>query len=633
MVFLGLNFKSKKSSLMNLRTFVLFGLLLIFTANLHAQKVRLQRIDPPFWWTGMKNKSLQLMVYGANISASKPEILYPGVQLKDVIAVESPNYLFLNLEIADTAEAGSFNIDFYKKKKKVAYFNYELKARDSNSNLHKGFDNSDVIYLLMPDRFANSDTTNDNVEGMLEKANRSNPLGRHGGDIQGIVDHLDYLAELGVTTLWINPLLENNMPQQSYHGYAITDYYKIDPRFGSNSDYKELVQEAHSKGLKIIMDMVANHCGTGYYWNDDLPSKDWYNQWPDFTRSNYRVAMQSDPNASGADKDKMVKGWFDHTMADLNQHNELLAEFLIQNTIWWIEYAGLDGIRQDTYPYSYKDFMAEWMQRISNEYPDFNVVGEVWLDYPSTTAYWLDNVNNTDGYRSHLTNVFDFPLATAIARAFNESEGWSSGTLRLYELLAQDFLYSNPMNIVTFSDNHDGDRFFTKMQEDYRKFKLGMIFLMTTRGIPQIYYGGEILMTGREHDGHGYIREDFPGGWPGDQYNAFNAQGRTEEQEEAYSFMRRLLNWRKTNNAVQWGELTQYLPENGVYVYFRHFEEETVMILLNNISENKEVVLSRFEKDLAGYTTGESVLTSQSFDNLDKLIVPAKSGLIIELER
>ena len=483
----------------------------------------------------------------------------------------------------------------------------------------------------MPDRFANGDPANDDVDGMLEKADRSKSLGRHGGDIKGIVDHLDYLKDLGVTALWINPLLKNNMPKQSYHGYAITDYYRVDPRYGSNEDYKNLVAEAHKRDIKIIMDMVANHAGTGYYWNDDLPSGDWYNQWPGFTRSNYRGITQSDPNAAGSDHEKMVRGWFDHTMADLNQHNELLAEFLIQNTIWWIEYLGLDGIRQDTYPYSYKDFMAEWMERILLEYPNYNVVGEVWLNYPSLVSYWLDNKTNPDGYQSNLTNVFDFPLMYAVDKAFNENDGWDTGLLRLYEILAQDYLYSDPMNIVTFTDNHDGDRFFTKMQEDIRKFKLGMVFYMTARGIPQIYYGGEILMTGREHDGHGYIREDFPGGWPGDEKNAFTKEGRTPMQQEAFTFTRRLLNWRKGSEVVQFGEFTHYIPENGVYVYFRHNEEESVMVMLNNTEEEREVDLSRFAQNIDGYSKGRSVLTRKLFENLDKIIVPAKSPMIVEL--
>ncbi len=609
----------------------IFTLILTLSIQVHAKKTEVNRIDPPYWWVGMNNTNLQLMVYGENIAETNPILNYDGVELKEVIKLESANYLFLNLFISPDARVGNFEIQFYRGKKIVDSYPYTLKCRNDDPQLYKGFDNSDVIYLLMPDRFANGVPENDDVEGMIEKANRKKPLGRHGGDIKGIIDHLDYLEELGVTALWINPLLENNMSKQSYHGYAITDYYKVDPRFGTNEDYKKLVKEAHKRGLKIIMDMVANHCGTGYYWNNDLPAKDWYNQWPEFTRTNYRVAMQSDPNVSLADYNKMVKGWFDVTMADLNQHNKLLAEFLIQNTIWWIEDTGIDGIRQDTYPYSFKDFMAKWMQRILEEYPDFNVVGEVWLDYPPVTAYWMDNTKNPDGYRSHLTNVFDFPLANAIARAFNETEGWSSGTLRLYELLSQDFLYSNPMNIVTFTANHDGDRFYTKMQEDIRKFKLGMTFAMTVRGIPQFYYGGEILMTGKEHDGHGNIREDFPGGWPDDKVNVFSGEGLSGEQKEALGFTRRLLNWRKTSEAVQFGAFTQYIPQNGVYVYFRYNEKASVMVLLNNSEDDKKVDLSRFAKNLKGYSTGRSVLTRTSFDKLDFITVPAKSPMIIEL--
>ena len=612
---------------MKIRIFTTLLLSFIFILNLIAQP----RVEPPSWWTGMKHSKLQLMVHAENISATTPVIFYDGVSIESVVHVENPNYLFINLNIGDETKAGSFNIDFKNKKKTVTSYTYELNERSSDPSLFRGFDNSDVIYLLMPDRFANGDTTNDNIDGMLEPLNRSMPLGRHGGDIKGIIDQLDYLAELGVTALWINPLLENNMPKQSYHGYAITDFYKVDARFGTNEDYKKLVELAHKKDLKIIMDMVANHAGTGYYWNDDLPTKDWYNQWNEPTKSNFRGTAHIDPYASKKDYDKMVKGWFDFTMADLNQHNEFLAEFIIQNTIWWIEYLGLDGIRQDTYQYAYKDFMAEWMQRILIEYPEYNVVGEVWLNYPPMTAYWLDNETNQDGYRSYLTNVFDFPLMYAVDKAFNENDGWDKGTLRLYEILAQDYLYSNPMNIVTFTANHDGDRFFTKMQEDLRKYKMGMVFYMTVRGIPHIYYGGEILMTGREHDGHGYIREDFPGGWPGDEADAFTKEGRTPIQQEAFSFTRRLLNWRKGNKTVQYGEFTQYIPENSVYVYFRHTDSESVMIMLNNAEEEREVDLLRFAENLDGYSKGRSVLTRKLFENLDKIIIPAKSPMIVEL--
>ena len=611
--------------------FTFFLLAVLISLQVFAKKPEVTRIDPPGWWVGMKNHHLQLMVYGRDISETKPEINYNGVAIKEVIRLESPNYLFVNLTIAPETKPGTFDILFKKGKKVVDTYTYTLNKRDPNTALHRGFDNSDVIYLLMPDRFANGDENNDNVEGMKEKINRKDQYGRHGGDLKGITDHLDYFENLGVTALWINPVQENDMPQSSYHGYAITDYYKIDPRFGSNEDYRKMVEAAHKKGLKIIMDMVANHCGTGYYWNDDLPSKDWYNQWPEFTRSNYRGAAQSDPNVSQADYDKMVKGWFDKTMADLNQHNPYVAEFIIQNTIWWIEYAGLDGIRQDTYPYPYKDFMAEWMKRILEEYPDFNVVGEVWMDDPPLIAYWMDNETNKDGYKSNLTNVFDFPLKFAMNKAFNEQDGWSTGLSELYEVLSQDFLYSNPMNLVVFTDNHDGDRFFTTMQEDLRKFKLGMAFAMTVRGIPQMYYGGEILMTGSQHKGDGHLRKDFPGGWKGDKVNAFTQKGLSSEQLDAFNFTRRLLNWRKTNKAVQYGKFAHYIPENGIYVYFRYTDDETVMVLLNNNKKEVKVDLSRFAENLKGYTAGRCVLSRAMFEKLDYITIPAKSPMIVEL--
>ena len=596
-----------------------------------AQKVNLGRIDPPFWWTGMKNPNLQLMVYGNNISSTIPTIEYDGVELKKIIKVESLNYLFLDIVIDEDAKPGTFNILFKKGEKTKVKYSYELRPRDSNKNLHKGFDNSDVIYLLMPDRFSNGNPDNDNMPDMLEKADRSNPLGRHGGDIAGIDNKLEYLADLGITAMWINPLLENNMPSQSYHGYAVTDLYKIDSRYGSNDDYVKLVKNAHSKGIKVIMDMIFNHLGTGYYWKDDLPMQDWYNQWPEFTRSNYRGGVVSDPHASEYDYNKMVKGWFDITMADLNQDNELMANFLIQNSIWWIEYAGLDGIRQDTYPYPYKDFMAMWMHRILEEYPDFNVVGEVWLSSPPAVAYWLNNNTNKDGYQSNLTDVFDFPLMYAMSKAFNENEGWSTGTAQLYETISQDYVYSNPDALVTFTDNHDGDRFYSKINNDINKFKLAMAFMMTTRGTPQLYYGTEILMEGKENISHGDIRKDFPGGWADDENNAFTKEGRTDEQNDAFNFLRRLLNWRKSNATIQQGKLTHYIPENGVYVYFKEYKGNTVMVLLNNTSKIKNVDLSRFSESIRDNSKGRSVLTRQSWNSLNTIEVPAKSPLIIEL--
>jgi glycosidase len=608
---------------------LLFGIFL--SAILFAQDISLTRIDPPSWWIGMKNKEVQLMVYGKNIADSRPLVNNAGVLLKDVILVENPNYLFLNLEITENAVAGAFTIDFINEKNTVATYNFVLNERNKDPNLFKGFDNSDVIYLLMPDRFSNGDATNDNVDGMHEKADRSNPLGRHGGDIKGIAENLDYFEGLGVTALWINPMQENNMPKTSYHGYAITDYYKTDPRYGTNEDYKNLVGNAHKKGLKIVMDMVFNHCGTGYYWNNDLPSADWYNQWPEFTRSNYRGGAVSDPHASPADYRKMVAGWFDVTMADLNQDNPLLANFLIQNSIWWIEYLGLDAIRQDTYPYAYNDFMTKWMKRLLEEYPDYNVVGEVWLNNPGMISYWLNNAENKDAYESFLTNIFDFPLMFAVNQAFNEEDGWDRGTARLYEILTQDFLYSNPNDLVIFLDNHDGDRFYSKMNENINNFKLGMAFLLTTRGIPQLYYGTEILMTGREHEGHGSIREDFPGNWPGEEIDVETGEGLSAQQKDAYQWTKHLLNWRKTNKTVQYGKLTHYIPENGVYVYFKTTQEGSIMVLLNNNEKETTLSLSRFNGNLEGFSSGRSVMTRQQFENLDSITIPAKTPMIVEL--
>ena len=609
----------------------LFLLFLFATLMVSAKGIEINRVDPPYWWTGMKNHHLQLMVHGNRIVETSPVVNYPGVKLESVLHVQSPNYLFLNLIIEQDAQPGTVTINFMKGKKPVVLLPYELKQRDASLGSHEGFDASDVIYLLMPDRFANGDTSNDDVAGMLEKADRSNPNGRHGGDIKGIEDHLDYLSDLGVTAVWINPLLENNQPAYSYHGYAMTDFYKVDPRFGSNNDYKNLVQEAHKKGLKVIQDMVFNHCGTNYFWKDDLPTNDWYNQWSEFTRSNYRGGVVTDPHASKSDEHKMVAGWFDTSMADLNQDNELVANYLIQNSIWWIESTGLDGIRQDTYPYPYKDFMARWMQRVLQEYPDFNVVGEAWLSYPVSVAYWMENDRNFDGYHSHLTNVFDFPLMYAISKAFNEQEGWSTGTAELYEIISQDFVYSHPENLVLFADNHDGDRFFSKMGEDIRKFKLAMAFLMTTRGIPQVYYGTEILMTGLEHNGHGDIRKDFPGGWPGDTRDAFTTEGRTKAQNEAFNYLKTLINWRKTKSVIHYGKLTHYIPQDGVYVYFRYNENESVMVLLNNTDKVKTVDGKRFKENLSGYTKGRSVMDNKTIENLQSITVPAKSPMIIEL--
>ena len=620
----------KKYSLFNKLIAAIF-LLLFFVTEINAQEIK--RVEPPFWWAGMKNTDLQLLVYGKDIGNSRPVIDYPGVKLKESVMVENPNYLFLNLEISPDAKPGSFDIRFVTSKKINIAYNFVLLERKEGSCQRAGFDTKDVMYLLMPDRFANGDPTNDLIKDMADQSDRKNPNGRHGGDLKGIENHMGYFKDLGVTALWLNPVFEGNVPTPSYHGYSITDFYQIDPRLGSNEDYKRLVDVAHKNDIKVIKDMVFNHFGNNHWWMKDLPMKDWVNQWPEYTRSNFRAGTLMDPHASTADRERMLKGWFDIMMADFNQNNPFVAKYLIQNSIWWVEYAGLDGIRMDTYPYSDKHFMAEWMKQLRYEYPDFSVVGEAWLNSPPQVAYWLESDRNKDGYNSHLNYVFDFPLKYAIGSAFHEDNGWASGAAKLYETLSMDFLFSNPDQIVTFADNHDGDRIFSTLGKDLSKFKMAMAFLLTTRGVPQIYYGTEILMTGLEHDGHGFIREDFPGGWENDKVNAFENKGLSTEQQEAHSFMKLLLNWRKTNKAVTEGKLKHYIPEEGVYVYFRYTDDEAVMVVINNNDESRTFKTDRFAESISAYATGTDILHRTYFDQLRMISVPAMSARVIELKK
>ncbi|MBA7560868.1 Cyclomaltodextrinase [subsurface metagenome] len=483
----------------------------------------------------------------------------------------------------------------------------------------------------MPDRFSNGDRSNDTVEGMLEQTNRQNPDGRHGGDIAGIAKHIDYIADMGFTALWANPLLENNMPEKSYHGYAITDYYTIDPRFGTNSDYRNLVGLAHEKGLKVIMDMVFNHCGTNHWLVRDLPMDDWVNQWDTFTRSNYRIEVKTDPYASDYDLKLMGKGWFDVTMADLNQKNPYVWKYLVQNSIWWIEFAGIDGIRMDAYPYTDREAMSEWAMTIRKLYPSFTILGEIWLQKSSHTAYWQDNERNMDDYRSNIPAVTDFRTHYAVIEALSEKEGWTQGLRRLYYVLSQDFLYNNPENLLVFPDNHDLNRYYTSLNEDFDKYKLGLAFLLTTRGIPQIYYGTEILMTGEEHKGHGYIRQDFPGGWEGDTIDAFNGTGLNEDQEEAQRFVQKLLTWRQKTPAIHNGKLIHFIPEDDVYVYFRTTNSQSVMVILNKNEEDILVDMRRYREGLNGFSSAIDVISSEKITNLDQIFVQGMSPLILEL--
>ena len=607
--------------------------LLIFPFNVFSQDVTLDKVEPPFWWTGFKNTDLQLLVYGKNIASTTVTVDYPGVVLKKINKVENPNYLFLDLTIGKGTKPGIAAIYFKLKDKVVGKYLYTLKARKKGSAQRKSFSSHDVIYLLMPDRFANGDAANDEIAGMAEPLNRANQDGRHGGDIKGIMDHLDYFKDLGVTALWINPLLENNMAKYSYHGYSTTDYYKIDPRFGTNEDYVKLSDSIHHNGMKLIKDMIFNHCGSGHWWMKDLPSKDWINQWPEFTRTNYRAGTFTDPYASQSDSNMFVRGWFDITMPDMNQTNPYVKNYLIQNSIWWIEYAGLDGIRQDTHPYPFKEMMAEWGKRLHDEYPNFNIVGECWLNYPASVAYWQKGSKNRDGYDSWLPSVFDFPLYDALNKAFTESEGWNTGIVRLYEILAQDFSYPNPNNIVVFADNHDVNRYLDSQKDDVRKLKMAIAYILTTRGIPEIYYGTEILMTtGPDKSGDGSKRKDFPGGWSGDSRNAFTAQGRTAAENDMFNYLRKLIQWRNLNEVVHTGKFRHFIPADGIYVYFRYDLKNTVMVVMNNNEDEKTIETKRYNEFMKKFRTGNEVISGNILNDLSKLTIPGKSVAIFELK-
>lgn len=589
------------------------------------------RVEPLFWWVGMKNPNLQLMVHGDNIGAAMPELDYPGVKLESCTRVENPNYLFIDLHVDETAQAGTFTIRLKEGRKEVATFDYELKARAPGSAERRGFNSSDVIYLITPDRFANGDLSNDEVASMKEKPNRADKDGRHGGDLRGIIDHLGYMQDLGFTAVWLNPVLENNMTRTSYHGYSTTDFYQVDPRYGSNEEYLELSQKLKSRGMKLIMDMIFNHCGSEHWWMDDMPMADWINNYPNYKITSHRRTVNQDPHASEADKRMMTDGWFVETMPDLNQRNPFMATYLIQNSIWWIEYVGLDGIRQDTWPYPDKHMMADWTKRVLEEYPNFNIVGEEWSINPAIVSYWQKGKQNADGYECYLPSLMDFPLEAAAVRALNNEEAWDKGMIELYEALSNDFLYPDAENLVVFPDNHDMSRFYTQVGEDINKLKLGLAYFLTTRGIPQIYYGTEILMSNKGTEDHGVIRSDYPGGWPGDPVNAFTGEGLSTEQKDMLHYVKTIQNWRKDKEVIHHGRLIHFAPDAGVYVYFRSNEDETVMVILNKNMQEKQLNTDRFSEVMGSFTKGEDIISTKDLTDLSTIAVPAESAMIIEL--
>jgi glycosidase len=605
---------------------------LVLAAATAVAADRIERVEPASWWVGMKDDRLQLLVHGDHVADLAPRLTYPGVSITGVERVENPNYLFVNLRLAPETKPGSFRIDFLKGRSKASSRTYVLNAREPGSADRVGFGPQDTIYLVTPDRFANGDPTNDTVKGMPDGLDRSKPLGRHGGDLKGVSSHLDYLAGMGYTQLWLNPVLQNNQPEVTYHGYAITDFYQVDPRYGTNEDYRRLAADARRHGIGLVMDMVLNHCGSAHWWMQDLPSKDWFNHDSTFSPTNHVRETLQDIHAAEVDRRTFADGWFVATMPDMNQRNPHLATYLIQNSLWWVEYAGLSGIRVDTYSYSDRAFLTEWSRRVTQEYPRLNIVGEEWSSNPSTVAYWQRGRNPPDGYVSYLPSLFDFPLQEAVAMGLKESEGWGTGLRRIYKVLAQDSVYADPYNLVVFHDNHDMSRMLTALGERQDLNRMALAFVLTTRGIPQLFYGTEVLMSNKGTEDHGVIRSDFPGGWAGDAKNAFTRQGLSNDERAMQEYTRKLLQWRRTAPAIRDGKLTHYVPTDGIYVYFRHDAAQNIMVILNNGDEARTIDTKRFQESIGSATTGKDVLSDQAHELGRGVAVPARSATILDLQ-
>lgn len=595
-----------------------------------ARAMEIKKVAPSFWWAGMKNPELQILLYGEELALSDVSVSGEGIYLKETVRQDNPNYLLLYFDLSE-AKAQTFQI-LLKSGKKERRISYELKARGRKGEEVKGFTSEDVLYLIMPDRFANGCPENDVIDGMREKTvNRADGFARHGGDLQGISNHLDYIADLGATAIWLNPTQENDMESGSYHGYAITDYYQIDRRFGSNEDFCALVEKAHEKDLKVVMDMIFNHCGSENYLFKDKPSKEWFNYRSNYVQTSFKTASVMDIHASAYEKKIATDGWFASVMPDFNQRNRHVARYLIQSSIWWIEYAGINGIRQDTHPYADFDFMSQWCKEVLDEYPYFNIVGETWLNSNVLVSYWQKDSRLAAPLNSNLPTVMDFPLQALMNQAFDEETGeWGGGLYKLYDYQTQDLVYANPMNLLTFLDNHDTSRFAQtdEMAKNLKRYKQAMVFLLTTRGIPQIYYGTEILMTGDKGKGDGDLRKDFPGGWQGDTRNCFAKNGRTALENEAFEFTRQLLNWRKGNQVIGKGSLKHYSIQNGVYVYQREFNGKSVVIIMNGTDDSKELDLAPYQEILPRENALD-VLTGKNVNLSGKLCLDGRENLIL----
>jgi len=591
------------------------------------------RIEPAFWWVGMKNPKLQVLLQGPGIGGSTLTMAqYAGVTISDIKKVSSPNYLFVYLTIDPSAKPG--NLTFILTGKAKGTLVYELKARDARTKA-QGYSQADVMYLIMPDRFANGNPANDSVAGMLEQGPSKKPFGRHGGDVEGITKNLDYFNKLGITTLWLNPVQENDMATSSYHGYAITDFYRADRHFGDNAAYLDFIQKAHEKGLKVVMDMVMNHMGTNHYWFKDMPDSTFINFWPKYTPSNFRASAQADPYASEYDQKQMAKGWFDNTMADINGANPLVADYMIQSCIWWIEHGCIDDIRMDTYPYPDKFFMNQWASRIINEYPKLNLVGEVWVDNVALAAYFVKNQKNYNSFNSTEPTIFDFPLRDAIVNGLNDDKAdYSNGLVKVYNTLSLDFVYQSPEQNTIFVNNHDMSRTVTALKGNANKTKMALAMLLTLRGKPQLYYGEEWNMPG---DGkvHPDVRKNFKGGWAKDTVDYFTGKNVSAEEQDMFAYYQRLLQWRRTSTVVHNGKLTQFVPEKNVYVYFRHTPTAQVMVIINNDTAkttSTSLPLARYAERLKfASKTGMDIISGSQIDLSKDLMLEPKRAYIIEL--
>ena len=596
-------------------------------------KVDITRIEPENWFAGMKNPQVQLMVYGHNIREAQVSTDYPGAKIDSLVRLDSPNYLLIYINL-NGAQPGNMPLTFTQggSKKRVMY---AIKPRTMQGEDRKGFTNADVLYMLMPDRFANGNPKNDVVKGMRDElCNRNEPSLRHGGDIEGIRQHLDYFKELGVTALWFTPLLENDRPADegkysTYHGYATTNYYRVDPRFGTNDDYKALVSEAHQKGLKVVMDMIFNHCGDYHPWNLDAPTKDWFNN-PNYgLQTSYKLTPVLDPYASKVDMRETVDGWFVKSMPDLNQRNPHLMRYLIQNSEWWIETVGIDGIRMDTYPYADRDAMALWMKTLNDEYPNFNTVGETWVTEPAYTAAWQKD-SKLSKTNSNLKTVMDFAFFDRLSMAkHEETDDWWKGLNRIYNVLCYDYLYTNPSSVMAFIENHDTDRFLGN-GKDSTALKQAYALLLTMNRIPQLYYGTEVLMNGTKEVTDGNVRKDFPGGFPGDTHNCFTREGRTRAENAMFDWTSRLLHWRQGNEAISKGKQTQFIPWHGVYVLARQYKDKNVMTILNGKKQTAKMEVGRYAEIIGTHTTARNVITGQAVDLSKDIELTPRETLIIE---